>query len=291
MTASRLIEGDATLERDETALAIELHRAECEFLTGALQAAEARFESLSYRPIALPLRAELTRLRAALYITIDKAAVALEVGLEYCRRVGMHSPLRPSDEDVNGEHARMLALLGERTIEDLRDLPVTTDPVWIGAMNVLADLVPAALSTDANLHDLVRLRMANLSFEHGHCDASCYAHVCAIFGHRYGDYDTAFRLGELARYLINEKGMTRFRARAEMSSWHRCANISGGEALHSLATNAASSYLIPPISASACAAYPGLLPVIVDGITKAFNARNLDVADDARIVFGVRLHR
>jgi hypothetical protein len=47
----------------------------------------------------------------------------------------------------------------------------------------------------------------------------------------------------------------------------------------------------PPISASACAAYPGLLPVIVDGITKAFNARNLDVADDARTVFGVRLHR
>ena len=35
----------------------------------------------------------------------------------------------------------------------------------------------------------------------------------------------------------------------------------------------------------------GPAAVIVDGITKAFNARNLDVADDARIVFGVRLHR
>ncbi|WP_206996477.1 trifunctional serine/threonine-protein kinase/ATP-binding protein/sensor histidine kinase [Trinickia mobilis] len=216
-TAERLIEGNAGIEFDETAHAIELHRAECEFLTGAMQAAEARFDALSRRPIALPLRAELTRLRAALYITVDRPKMALEVGLDFCRQVGMHLPLHPADDDVDREHTRVLEQLGGQTIEDLRDLPAMHEPAWIGAMNVLADLVPAALFTDVNLHDLVRLRMINLSLEYGHCDASCYAYVCAIFGYRYADYDTAFKLGELARDLINEKRMTRFKARVEMS--------------------------------------------------------------------------
>jgi hypothetical protein len=35
----------------------------------------------------------------------------------------------------------------------------------------------------------------------------------------------------------------------------------------------------------------GPAAVIVDGTTKAFNARNRDMADDARIVFGIRRHR
>lgn len=213
--AARLMEG--TVGDCETVHAIALHRAECEYLTGALDVAERRFAELSQCKLDLSLRAELTRLRAALYTTLDRPDVALEVGLDYLRMVGLEMPLHPADAEVEREHARILGLLNGRDINELRELPLMRELRWRGTMDVLADLVPAALFTDANLHDLMRLRMTSLSLEHGHCDASCYGYASPIFGFRFGDYDSAFKFGELARFLITEKGLARFRARAEMS--------------------------------------------------------------------------
>ncbi|CAM2154654.1 histidine kinase [Pararobbsia alpina] len=207
----------ATDEQDETRDEIELHRAECEYLTNALELAEARFKRLSERPISLTLRADLTRLQAALYTTIGKTGQALNVGLDFLGRVGFHMTARPSDEDVDREYRYAMALLGGRPVEAMRDLPIMQDTTMRGTMSVLADMVPAALFTDANLHDLLRLRMLSLSLEYGHCDASAYGYVCPIIGFRYGDYDSASKLGELSRYLIREKGLSRYQIRSEMS--------------------------------------------------------------------------
>ena len=226
--ATRLLEDG---ERGDIAHAVELHRAECEFLTGSPAVAERRLDALSRRMLALPLRAQLTRLRIALYTTRDRIDMALEAGHAYFREVGVDMPDVPTSEEVDREFARMLELMDGRKIEELADLPLMRHPVWQATLDVFADLVPAALFTNENLHTLIRLRMTNLSLEHGHCDASCYGYACLIpiFGTRSGDYDSGFRFAELARYLMNERGLTRFRARVELSygalvlPWKRAA--------------------------------------------------------------------
>lgn len=213
--AAHLLE--ATGEDDQTLYEIELHRAECEYLTNALELAEARFKRLAERPIPLPLRADLTRLQAALYTTIGQVGQALTVGLDFLGRVGLQMTAHPSDEDVDHEYAHAVALLDGREIEAMQSLPIMQDTTVRGTMAVMADMVPAALFANANLHDLLRLRMLSLSLEYGHCDASAYAYVCPIIGFRYGDYASACKLGDLARYLIREKGLSRYQTRVEMS--------------------------------------------------------------------------
>ncbi|GAB2902247.1 AAA family ATPase [Paraburkholderia jirisanensis] len=198
--------------------AVALHRAECEFLSGASAAAETRLTELAGCAIDLPLRADLTRLRAALYTTFDQPDRAFDVSVDYLRAVGEDLPLRPTDAQVEAELQRLLRLIGTRPIEALRDLPLTTDPVRRGTLAVYGDLIPAALFTDLNLHDLIRLRIANLSLEHGYSDASCYGIVglVRIVGARHGDYALGFRFGELAMHLCDVRGLTRYKARVEM---------------------------------------------------------------------------
>jgi predicted ATPase/signal transduction histidine kinase len=200
------------------AYAVEFHRAECEVVTGALAEAEARLSRLSHCPLDFSLNADVTRLRAALYTALDQLDTGLKAGLDFLRQVGIDLPLRPTDADVERAYRRTRSLLGERAIEDLRELPLMRDPALQGAMDVFADMIPAALFTDANLVNLILLYMTNLSIEHGPCEASGYGYVCLIgvFGNRYNDYDSALRFSELAMHLVDAKGLTRLKARVHM---------------------------------------------------------------------------
>ena len=64
------------------ALNLELHRAECEFLTGAIADAEERLTALQGRERNSIDRAEVTRLRLDIYTTLGRSDRAVEVALE-----------------------------------------------------------------------------------------------------------------------------------------------------------------------------------------------------------------
>lgn len=198
---------------------LERHRAECEFLTGDLPAAEARLSALSERVVDLVDRAAVARLRLALYTTLDRTDRGVEVGLDCLRHVGIELSPHPTDGDVSRELDRMWQLLAGRPIEQLLDLPLMTDPDWLATMDVLAELLPPARFTDNNLHDVVLLRMTNLSLEHGNCDASCHAYAVLniALGLRLGDYQAGFRFGQLGRDLVDKRGLERFKARVYMA--------------------------------------------------------------------------
>ena len=93
-----------------------------------------------------------------------------------------------------------------------------SDPASLATMDVLTKLGPPALYTDANLHLLVTCRAVNLSLERGNCDASCaaYTFLGIVAGPRFGDYQEAYRFGQLGYDLVEGRGLTRFQARVYM---------------------------------------------------------------------------
>jgi len=198
--------------------AMELSRAECEFLIGETAAAEERLSTLAVHAIALVDRAAVTRLRVALYTTLDRSDRAIEVGLEYLQSIGIEWSPHPTDEEIRWECERMWHLLGNRPIEELIDLSLMNDPDWRATMDVLVEIAPPARFTGGNLHHLLLLRMTNLSLEHGNCDGSCYAYACLpiVLGHRFNDYQTGFRFGKLGVDLVDRRGLDRFKARVYM---------------------------------------------------------------------------
>jgi PAS domain S-box-containing protein len=220
LTAARaLLPEDRWERRHEVAFALELHRAECEFLTGALGEAEARLAELASRAVSLPDLATVTRLRVDLFMTLGRSDRAVSVGLDYLRRVGVAWSAHPTKHDVRQEYARMWRQLGDRPIDALLDLPRMADPVACATMDVLTSLVSPALFTDENLRCLVIGRMGNLSLEHGNSDASCYAYTAVgnVLGLFFGDYKAGFRFGELGLDMVEQNGVDRLKARVYLA--------------------------------------------------------------------------
>lgn len=202
----------------ELIFAVELHRAECEFITGQLTSAEDRLSALASRSAMLADRAAVTRLRVALYTTVDRSDRAVKIGLEYLQSVGIEWSAHPTDEDVRQEYELMKQLLGERQIDELHDLPLMEDPDWRTTMEVIAEIITPARFTNENLHHAVLLRITNFSLKYGNCNGSCYAYSCLniVVGHRFRDYDAGFRFGKLGVELVERRGLDRFKARAFM---------------------------------------------------------------------------
>ena len=168
---------DGWERRHELTFALELHRAECEFLTGALAAAEERLTMLSTRAATTVEQATVACLRMDVYTTLGQSGRAVAVGLDYLRHVGIDWSPHPTEEEVRREYERIWSQLGSRAIEELIELPLMSDPASLATLDVLTKVVPAALFTDANLFSLAICRAVNLSLERGNSDGSCFAYV------------------------------------------------------------------------------------------------------------------
>jgi PAS domain S-box-containing protein len=218
VTGAALLPGDSWERRHELAFELELLRAECEFLTGAMAAADERLNGLSTRAADTVERASVACLHVDLYTTLAQSSRAIDVGLDYLKHLGIEWSPRPTDEDVRREYERIWSELGSRMIEDLIELPLMRDPSSLATMDVLTKLGPSSLQTDANLFSLVICRAVNLSLDSGNCDGSCFAYVRLgmVAGSRFGDYQAAHRFGRLGHDLVERHGLKRFQARTYM---------------------------------------------------------------------------
>jgi PAS domain S-box-containing protein len=214
-----LLPEDSWERRHELTFALELHRGECEFLTGALAEAEQRLAALSSRAANTVERAKVACLRADLYTTLDQGSRAISVGLDYLRHLGIDWSPHPTEEEARSEYERIWSQLGRRTIESLIELPLMSDPASLATLDVLAKIGVPAFYTDANLLALITCRAVNLSLERGNCDASCSAYVwlSMVAGPCFGDYRAAvYRFGQFGYDLVEGRGLTRFQARTYM---------------------------------------------------------------------------
>jgi PAS domain S-box-containing protein len=192
---------------------LALHRAECEFLTGDFDAADARLSNLRERAIGSTDLAAVACLRITLYTT-GRPERAVKVGLEELRIFGIEWPVHPTKEDLRAEYEVLRQRVGERPIEALVDLPFMSDPDLLALMQLLRTIHPPAFYTERRLQDLALLRMANLSLEHGYCDGSpeAFAMLSITVGPSFGHYGDGYRFGHLGVALVERKDMARFRA-------------------------------------------------------------------------------
>ncbi|WP_433770510.1 trifunctional serine/threonine-protein kinase/ATP-binding protein/sensor histidine kinase [Pseudomonas putida] len=213
-TGAQLLGEDCWARRNGLSFALELNRAECEFLTGQLALADERLIALSRRVMTVIERASVACLQMDVYLLLDRSDAACAVCLDYLRHVGIEWAAHPSDEDVRREYDRIGALLGDRAIEDLIDLPLMEDATSLVTVNVLGKLFAPALQSDTNLSCMSICKAISMSLEWGNCDASCvlYANAFRVAGRRFGDHEVGFRFGQLGCDLVEQRGLTRFEA-------------------------------------------------------------------------------
>jgi predicted ATPase/signal transduction histidine kinase len=218
-----LLAAESAARRPELAFALELHRAECELLTGAFDAAEQRLAGFARLAERLVDLSAVMSARIELYTTLNRPALAVEATLEYLRRAGTEWSAHPTDDEVRREYDRIWQQLGSRAIEDLVDLPPMTDPERRATTDLLTLAQPPALFTDENLYSLLVCRVVNLSLEHGNSDASGMGYVAlgALLRPRFGDPAAGFRIGQLGFDLVERRGLLRWKARVYLEFCYR----------------------------------------------------------------------
>jgi predicted ATPase/GAF domain-containing protein len=297
-----LVDGRALLSDEswdhhyELVFGLEFHLAECEFLTGNMTAADDRLSRLAQRARVAEHTVAVVRLRITLYTALGRSDRAVEVGLEYLERTGIHWSPRPTSQEVQREYDRIWLQLGNRSIEALVDLPPMTDPDALASLDVLTEVVPPALFTDENLVSLVICRMVNLALEHGNSDGSCFAYVTLgmIAGPRFHNYEVGFRFGRLGYDLVEQRGWHRFQARIYMifsclvMPWTR--HIRVARALQRRAFDAANSIGDLTFAAFSCAHLSANLLAAGDPLVEAQREaeQRLEFAQNARI--GLVMH-
>lgn len=209
-----LLDDDGWQRRPDLAFALELGRAECEYLIGNRDGAERALTNLSRRATHEAQRAAAARVKIHLHVTASQPERAIEAGMEALHRFDIELAAHPSRQGVVREYDRMSQSLGGRRIEELFDLPIMTDPVWRGAMEVLQAMLVPALFTDLNLYGLIACHMAQISVRHGNTDASCYAYVTlgGLIGPVLGDYPRGMRFGQLGLALSERQELYRYRS-------------------------------------------------------------------------------
>ena len=211
---------EETWERNyKLVFAIEYLMAECELLTADKIAAENRLSRLAQRARNRHDFCASTRLRLTLYTTLDRSDRCVDVFLDWLRRDGTVWSNHPMREEVMREYERIWALLGNRRIEELIDLPLITDPDVLDTLDVFTEIMTPSQLFDEHLNSLVICRLVTLSLEQGNCDASCFAYVwLAMFaGPRFNNYRDGFRFGQLGYDLAEKRGLTRYQARIWMN--------------------------------------------------------------------------
>jgi PAS domain S-box-containing protein len=216
-----LIEGAALLGDDrwethrDLTFALELGRAECEFVTVELAAADQRLTALSNRAVTNLERAATVCLLIDACVERIQPDRAIAFALDYLRRIGIEISPHPTEEEVRSEYEKVWSHLGSRTIEDVADLPLMSDPESLATLEVLLKIGIPATITDENLNCWSICKMVAFCLERGNCDASCYAYVVlsrVAVGY-FRDYQTAFRFAQVGLALMEGRGLKLFEAR------------------------------------------------------------------------------
>jgi PAS domain S-box-containing protein len=218
-TGAGLLSDDCWQRRHDLHFKLELNRAECEFLTGALPVAESRLAALSSRATSMPERSQVAFWQLNVCMLLDQTDNAVAIGLAFLRHVGIEWSPHPDEATVRSEYKHIWSLLGDRTIEELIDLPAMEDANAVATVEVLAKMVSPALLVDGKLACLTICKAISLSLEHGNGDASCvaYAQFPRFSGRLFGDYKAGFQFGRLGCKLVERRGLVHYEAGTYLS--------------------------------------------------------------------------
>jgi predicted ATPase/signal transduction histidine kinase len=202
--------------RYELTFALSLERAECEYLSGNFDRADALIEQLLARSASRIDKAAVYRLRIDVHVLRMEYPQAVEAALACLRLFGIDMPAHPTTEQVAVEFDQVWRNLAGRPIEELLDLHEMTDPDVRAAMDVLAVLYAPAVFTDSNLVQLHLCHMVNMTLRYGTCHASPngYAWFGVVTGTRLGRYRDGYRFGKLACDLVEKLGLVAYKAKA-----------------------------------------------------------------------------
>jgi predicted ATPase/signal transduction histidine kinase/tRNA A-37 threonylcarbamoyl transferase component Bud32 len=199
-------------------LAYGLHfdHAECFYLLGRFDEAEAQFDTIIAHTEATLDRAAVFCIEVDLFTSQTKLDKAVATAVRGLAELGVELHAHPTNEEMERTAARVWKRLeGYRTIDELLELPRLTDPHMRAALSILAVLFGPSHSVDPNLPFVTYANMVEISLRHGNTDASAigYAYFGMALGPKFGRYREGFAFGKLGYDLAEKHGFHAYKSK------------------------------------------------------------------------------
>lgn len=226
-----LLPADSWQADYDLTFALYLERAECTYLNGQFDEAEQLFDQLLAQTAHNLDKGQIYFIRLSLYINQGKYKEAMELGKESLKLFGMNLPTNAEEHRAAllVEAARFKTLLGSRTIKELVDLPLMTDPEKQIAMKLLFRLCTPVYLINPDNFPLLSAIMVTQSLEYGNSPTSSYGYSShgLTVGSAFGDFESGYKLNQLA-LALSEKfgdpiyaGNVNFLAGTFLNHWNR----------------------------------------------------------------------
>ena len=209
--------GDALVERDswqrhDVAFELALHRAECEFLTGDVGAAECRLRMLSARAASVIERAAVVCQQAGVYLALQRPDQGLVECAEYLRRAGLEISPRPTEAQARAAYDEICSTLESIDIDGLAALPVMTDPASRATLEVIVSFHACASVAGKSFEVLMMCAALRLILERGIHDSACqmFEQLGYVAAWRFGNFEAGVRFGQLGYELVARRDLRRF---------------------------------------------------------------------------------
>jgi predicted ATPase/signal transduction histidine kinase len=203
--------------KTEYELSLGLHEAlaEVTYLMGDFQASEEFIEVVLAQAKTLLEKIKVSEIRIQAYTSQNKLVQAISIGREILEQFGVNFPQKPTQEDIQKGLKETAALIGDRTIEELANLPSITDVNKLAIMRIASSMIPPTYIADQLLFPLIILSQVNLSVKYGNgaLSAFCYGCYGILLNTIMDDIESADRFGQLALDLLEKSESKDIKAR------------------------------------------------------------------------------
>ncbi|MEG4816945.1 PAS domain S-box protein [Microcoleus sp. K5-D4] len=222
-TGLKLLNSESWQSEYDLTLALYSEAAEAAYLQGCFDEMEQLVEVVLARAKTVVDKVQVYDSSIQRYLSQGNLKEALKIGLEVLKLVGVILPENPSELDVRGGLESTAALLAQREIEDLINLPEMTAPEPLAAVSILANIGSAAFIASPALVILIACKMVNLSINYGNATWSplSYAGYGFVLCGVVQDIELGYKFGQLALSLAERLNTKKGKVKAlHIFSYH-----------------------------------------------------------------------
>lgn len=215
-TGLELLNSESWQNEYDLTLALYSEAAEAAYLQGCFDEMEQLVEVVLDRGKTVVDKVQAYDTRIQGYLSQGNLKETLKTGLEALKLLGIDLIENPSRADIQRELESTAALLAEREIEDLNNLPEVTAPEPRAAITILSNMGSAAFITLPALWILIICKTVNLSINYGNAIWSplYYAAYGFVLCGVVQDIELGYKFGQLALTSAEQLNTKKGKARA-----------------------------------------------------------------------------
>jgi predicted ATPase/C4-dicarboxylate-specific signal transduction histidine kinase/tRNA A-37 threonylcarbamoyl transferase component Bud32 len=201
-----LLPADSWQTQYELTLALSESATEVAYLNGNFEQMDKWAEVVLQQAKTLNDKVKVYEVKIQTSMAQAKQLEAVKIGLQVLELMGVSLPESPAPSDIQQALSETTAALNGKSMDDLLNLPLMTEPDKLATMRILSRMGSPTYQAAPALFPLIVLSQVNLAIEYGNSIISPYGYVCygVILNGVLLEIDAAYQFGELALSLVEK---------------------------------------------------------------------------------------